>query len=394
MFGEFVSPKWNADDIVIRQRTKTQAASTISTTGVEAESTGSRADIIICDDLMGEQNYKTPESREKVKHFRRGLVDVLEPHGIMVDIMTRWHLDDTYSEIIEKEIKYYDVMVRKVVENGKLIYPKKFSKKFDPITKRFEHVEGNCLDYVEMLKATKPIDEFQSQYMNDPISSENALFKPEFFKYWEKRPEGLYVGMGVDLAISQRTEADYTAIVVVGMDKDWNLYVLDYIRGHWTPTDIIDNIFQTQSKWKPHTASMEINGFQRTLKTGVEEEMRRRNQYFGIEGFRAGVGVGTGGQVSKESRIKALEPFYRRGAVFHAGWMKKKDLETELMTFPKGRHDDLVDGMAQVLSYLSPGINTNADLESRPGTYDYVLREAQRGMNRYGSFFDHKSGGL
>lgn len=629
IYGDFVSNRWSADDIIVAQRTKAHKEPTIATTGVEAESVGMRADIIIADDLMGEQNYKTPEQREKVKHFRRSLVNILEPGGIMVDIMTRWHLDDTFTEIQEKESAYYDTMVRQVVENGKLIYPKKFSKKFDPVKKSFVPApEDNCLDYVDYLKKTKPLDEFMctpgetpilmsdwktkpiehvrvgdeivgftlgqgrkngglvksrvkrtfskeddvlrlimksgrtvlctkdhrwytgrpndpthpayapakvgtklqfvcpcetaalsgrelmdwnylaglfdgegstksggnltlsqcqsvnggvykemtavldrlgikygenvrqlkdedtrnyspgnthiwlrdsflvglnlirntpcgkspqlsdrffrfgkkfvreedevvdirydsrrtvyaletetgnyiawgyassnSQYMNDPISSENQVFKQEMFKYWNQRPEGLYVGMAVDLAISQRTEADYTAISVMGMDKEFNLYLLDYIRGHWGPTQIIDNIFQMQSRWKPNAVGMETNGFQRTLKEAVEMEQRTRKQYFGVAEIR------NGPEKSKENRIKSLEPFYRQGKVFHAAWMNGKDMETELLTFPKGRHDDIIDSMAMVLPLLSPGVGLPQTNQIQEFSWEWWFRQADQ----------------
>lgn len=383
LFGEFQSARWNADDVIVKQRMKPLKEPTILTTGVEAETTGGHFDLILLDDLTGLQNSSTPEQREKTKRFRRSMINLLEPGGTLVEIGTRWHLDDTFSVIFEKEKRYYDVMVRKVVEDGKIIFPKHFSKKFDPITKDWTAVPGeNCMDYVQHLKESMPIDEYMAQYENNPISSENQLFKEGMFKYWTKRPEGLYVGMAVDLAISQRTEADYTAIVVLGMDKDWNLYVLDYMRGHWLPTDIVNNVFDMQSKWKPHTVGMEINGFQRTLKTAVEEEMRRRGQYFGVDEIRSGP------EKSKEGRIKSLEPFYRRMAVYHSAWMKGKEMETELLTFPKGRHDDIVDAMAMALPFLSPGINVQDD-QPGPGTYDYVLREAQRHNNRYEGFFNH-----
>jgi predicted phage terminase large subunit-like protein len=382
IYGDFVSARWNADDVIIKQRTRPYKEPSIFTTGVEAESVGMRADLIIADDLMGEKTYQTPEIREKVKRFRRSLVNLLEPEGRMVDIMTRWHLDDTFSEIQEKESEYYDVMVRAVVEDGKLIYPKKFSQRFDARLKTFVPVpEENCLDYVEYLKKTKPIDEFMSQFMNDPISSENQLFKKEFFRYWTKRPDGLFTAMAVDLAISQRTDADYTAIVVMGMDKDWNLYVLDYLRGKWIPSEIVNNIFDMQSKWKPLGVGMEVNGFQRTLKMAAEEEMRRRSQYFGIDEIR------NGPDKSKENRIKSLEPFYRRQQVYHSEWMRGKEMETELLTFPKGKHDDIIDAMAMCLPLLSPGIGVPQE-EVKPGTYEYVLREARRLQNRYDGFFN------
>lgn len=390
MFGDFVSARWNQDDIIVRQRTRPLKEPTIMTTGVEAEQTGGHFDVIFLDDLTGLQNSATPEQREKTKRFRRSMINLLDPGGTIIEIGTRWHLDDTFSVIFEKELKYYDVMVRKVVENGKIIFPKHFSKQFDPIRKNWISLpEGNCMDYINHLKESMPMDEFSSQYMNEPISSETQVFKESMFKYWTQRPEGLYVVTAVDLAISQRSEADYTALITLGMDKDWNIYVLDYLRGHWTPTEIVNNVFDMQSRWKPHALGMEINGFQRTLKMAVEEEMRRRQQYFGIEEIRNGAERPTNGITGgKEGRIKSLEPFYRQGKVFHASWMRGKDFETELLTFPKGRHDDIVDAEAMALPMLSPGIGV-AQPDMKPGTYEYVLREAHRANRRFEGFFNY-----
>lgn len=382
MFGVFQSERWNADDIIIRQRTKALKEPTVLTTGVEAETTGGHFDLIILDDLTGLQNSSTPEQREKTKRFRRSMINLLEPGGTLIEIGTRWHLDDTFSVIFEKESRYYDIMTRRVVENGKIIFPKHFSKRFDPITKDWLPVPTeNCMDYIQHLKESMPIDEYLAQYENNPISSENQLIKPEMFQYWSKRPEGLHVVMAVDLAISQRTDADKTAIAVLGMDKNWGLYVLDYIKGQWTPSQIVENVFQVQSRWQPHVVGMETNGFQRTLRTAVEEEMRRRQQYFGIEEIR------NGPDTIKNNRIKSLEPFYRRMNVHHALWMKGKEMETELLTFPKGKYDDIIDAMAMALPFLSPGVAIARE-ESQPGTYDYVLRQAQR-WNGAGDFFHH-----
>lgn len=389
LFGEFVSARWNADEIIVRQRTKALKEPTIMTTGVEAETTGGHYDLIILDDLMGLQNSQTPEQRNKVKKFRRSMINLLEPKGgLLIEIGTRWSLDDTFSEILDKEMKYYDVMVKKVTEKGKdgvnrLIFPKKFAQKFDNVRKNWTPVDDpTCMDYLDHLKASMPLDEYSANYLNEPFSAENQLFKPEMFKYWNERPEGLYVGMAIDLAISEARNADSTAITVLGMDKDWKLYILDYIKGQWRPSDVVKNVFEMQSKWKPHSVGMETNGFQRTLKLACEEEMRRRKQYFSIEEIK------TGPERSKEQRIKTLEPFYRNGTVFHAAWMKGKDLEIELQTFPKGKHDDLIDSMSMALPFMSPGVSEAID-KTKEGTWDWAVEQANRNSRPFKGFFDY-----
>jgi len=214
LFGDFQSARWNADEIIVKQRKKALKEPTIMTTGVEAETTGGHYDLIILDDLVGLQNSQTPEQRNKAKRFRRSMINLLEPRGgLLIEIGTRWHLDDTFSEIFEKEMRYYDVMIKEVVENGKLIFPKKFAKKFDPIRKDWiETNDPTCMDYIDHLKSSMPLDEFSAQYRNKPFSSENQLFKPEMFKYFSQRPQGLYLGMAVDLAISESRTADETCL--------------------------------------------------------------------------------------------------------------------------------------------------------------------------------------
>lgn len=381
LFGEFQSARWNADEIIVKQRTKPLKEPTVMTTGVEAETTGGHYDIIILDDLMGLQNSQTPEQRAKVKRFRRSMINLLEPGGELIEIGTRWHLDDTFSEIFEKEMRYYNVMVKQVVENGRLIFPKHFAKKFDEVRKDWVNVEDpTCMDYVEHLKASMPLDEFSAQYLNQPFSSENQLFKPEMFKYWNQRPQGLFTALTVDLAISEARNADETVIKVSGMDKDYQLYALDYIKGQWKPSEVINNIFQMHDKWNPTVSGMEVNGFQKTIKLGLEDEMRKRRKYFSIDEIR------NGPERSKAERIKTLEPFYRSGTVYHAAWMKGKDLEVQLQTFPKGKRDDIIDAFSMALPLLHPGSGAT---QSQEDDWDRWMRMAQEHQNRHQGFFNY-----
>lgn len=381
LFGEFQSARWNADEIIVKQRTKPLASATVVTTGVEAETTGGHYDLILLDDLIGLQNSQTPEQRSKVKRFRRSMINLLDPGGELIEIGTRWHLDDTFSEIFDKEMKYYNVMVREVVENGKLIFPKHFAKKFDEVRKDWKAVDDDtCMDYIEHLKASMPLDEFSAQYLNRPFSSENQLFKPEMFNYWNEKPKDLFTVMTIDLAISEARTADETAIVVTGMDSEWKPYVLDYISGRWRPSEIVERIFEMHSKWKPVVTGMETNGFQRTLKLACEDEMRKRRNHFYIEEIK------TGPEKTKENRIKNLEPKYRNRVISHASWMKGKALENQLETFPKGKHDDIIDALSMSLDLLRPGIKIGTREED---DWDRCIRMAKMNERKYDGYFKY-----
>lgn len=377
IFGPFISERWREDDIVIRQRTASNKTPSIATTGVEAEQTSAHYTVIFNDDLQGHQNSQTKEQREKVKRFRESEFDLLDPGCEMLDIGTRYHLDDVYAHILEHEGEYTDVMVRKVIENGKLIFPKKFSMKLVAGTKNWVHSAEETLEYVNYLKKTKG-SSFFSQYMNDPVDEENQLFKRHYFQYWTRRPERLFVGMTMDPALSAKQDGDYFAINVSGMDFLGDIYVLDAIRGLWTPSQAIDNIFKTYAKWKPSAIGLETTGFQRTLKFSLEQEMRKRRIFFPITEL-----VHSSNQ-SKEFRIKALEPLYASGRIKHASWMQ--NLEGELLSYPKGKHDDEADALCMQLEILMPGGREQSGPPD-PNSWASVAQRARSAHSPYRDFF-------
>lgn len=383
LFGDFVSERWREDDIVIRQRKKALAAPTIGTSGVEAELTSSHYDMIVLDDLQGEKNFQTPDQREKVKRYYRSMMDLIEPGGTIIVIGTRWHLDDVYQYIMDNEKEYYDIEVRQVIENGKIIFPKKFQKKFDPVTKSWQAVDYHCEDYINYLKK-RPSEEFSSQYMNNPIDSENAIFKKDYFKYYDQRPDRLFVSMTIDPAISEKQSADYFSINVSGMDEHYKIYVLDTIKGRWKVAESIDNIFTTYQKWRPSVVGLETVAYQKALKSWLEEKMRERGVHFPITELRRNTNE------SKEFRIKALEPFYRDGLIYHAPWMKS--LEEELLQFPRGKHDDEIDALASQLDLLVPG-DSIASEGIPTGSWEEAFQLATKQRSGLRDFFHEVANG-
>ena len=69
--------------------------------------------------------------------------------------------------------------------------------------------------------------------------------KQEYFQKYEVLPQDLEVVTFVDPAISQKQEADNTAIVTIGLHRQSNnIYVLDTDYGHFLPDEIIDKVFK------------------------------------------------------------------------------------------------------------------------------------------------------
>ncbi len=384
IYGPFISKRWRDDEIVINQRFTALSAPTIGTTGVESEMTGSHFDTIILDDLQGLQNCQTKEQREKVKKFYRTMTALLDPGGELIILGTRWHYDDIYNEIIETESKYFDIMVRQVVEDGKIIFPKKFNLKFDDELKDWVQQEKPTMDYIEFLRSTLG-PEFYSQFMNNPVDADTQLFKKEYFHYYKRRPEDLFIITTVDPAISYAQRSDYTAIVTCGMDSKRNIYILDTVRGHWaSPSEIIHAILQSIDKWKPLQVGIESNGFQKSLKWWMEELVMKQRKIPPIVELKSPV------TKTKDLRLKSLEPYYRNGMIFHHETMAGKDLENELLMMTtdgyKGRHDDLFDALAWQLELLFAGSEKMSD-NYPVGSFAFEERQARKAINGPSDYF-------
>jgi predicted phage terminase large subunit-like protein len=170
------------------------------------------------------------------------------------------------------------------------------------------------------------------------------------------------------------------------MDEKYNIYTLDYLRGHWNVSESIENIFTTYQKWRPSVVGLETVAYQKALKSWLEEKQRQRGIYFPITELKRNTNE------SKEFRIKAMEPFYREGKWYHASWMKDKDLELELLQFPKGKHDDLIDAGASMLDLLVPG--DSAQSEGLPvGCWEEAAQEARKANQPYTNFFHEQLNG-
>ncbi len=309
---------------------------TVTVFGAGGNLTGQHYDTIILDDVVNRENINTKEQIDKIILFYKDCLDLLEPGGTLILIGTRWHYGDLYGWLMEDPIlkKDFDIMVRQAYYGewgrGTILFPKKFS-----------------WASLEELKRQKGSSEFACQYMNSPTDEETAVFKRAWFKYYEDSDlHGLKLNyfMAVDPAISQEKEADFTAIVTVGVDIYNNLRIINLVREHYNPTQLINKLFDLYEVYYPLAIGLEEVAFQKTLRFFLSEEMRRRNIYLPIKELKLD------SRVSKEMRIRALEPRYENGTVLHSKSLGSiDDLEDELLRFPRGQHDDLIDALAYTL---------------------------------------------
>ena len=187
------------------------------------------------------------------------------------------------------------------------------------------------------------LDVWFREKMCIPVSPESQRFTSDMFRRYDPAdiPEGMATFTAVDLAIAQHDRADYTAITTVGVVPEGIWYVLDCDYGRFDPTETMDRIFSAVRRWKPVKVGIERVAYQAALLHFLEKEMPRRHTFFQIEPLLS--------QQKKELRIEALQPRFRQQQVWFpesASWLR--EMEGELLAFPFGEHDDLIDSLAYI----------------------------------------------
>lgn len=238
----------------------------------------------------------------------------------------------------------FDVYIRKVIEDGKPIFPSEFCLTDEETTQEgWEHKKS-----VESLKRQLDNWLFSGQYLNDPVDIDTVEFKPHWFKQFvmdealSRKLDKAAALMSVDPAFRLKQTNDFSGICVTKTTEDNLVYVLEAAKKKLNPKSLVDEIFRLFQIYKPYKIQVETVSAQIVLIPLLQDEMHKRNVYFTIEEVKPST------DQTKAARIRGLVPHYANGRIFHAPGLK--DLENELLEFPRGSHDDIIDA----LSYQAP----------------------------------------
>lgn len=334
--------EWNQD--TTRLKGNTSRDPTIKAAGIDNNLVGGHYDIIIMDDVVNRDNIGTMDQINKVIKRYKDSLDLLEPRGQLIVIGTRWHDADLYGWILDpnnKVIDSYEVLKQQAFTGNittgdgfAALWPEKFT----------------LHDFQKLLRE-EGWSHFSAQYMNEPIPEEDALFKRSWFGYYESpdlKGRLLNKFILVDPALSLDKTADYTAIVVVGIDPEGYIFIIDIVRERMEPSRIIDTIIGLVSTYNVIDVGIEMIAFQKSLAYSLRQDPRFIRRPFHISELKPQ-------ERSKTERIKGLQPLYEQGKIWHNPRLANNIyLEDELVRFPGGTHDDIIDALSYSLDLMYP----------------------------------------
>ena len=283
---------------------------------------GGHYDLILVDDPV--KDYGGMDADEQEDYFLRALVPMCKPDGQIVvtgtfvyemDLIERLRLNKAYH------VAEYPAINR---ETGKVLWPERWP-----------------LDKLMGRKAEVGEYAFAREYMLERLSPGTQFFQNHMVKFYDpaKLPERMARVMSVDPALS--LNGDATAVVITGTaskDDGGKTYLLDYSEMRTDDVQaMVDEIFRLAMKHGITWGIFETIGFQKMLMHWVYEKMRELNYHFGVEEIRRH-------KATKQARIMALQPKITAGTLlFHPE--AHRSLITQLLAFPRGLHDDLIDAL-------------------------------------------------
>ena len=293
-----------------------------------------RPDLVICDDVEDLNSVKTREGRNKTWNWFTG--EIL-PIGS----------NDTKFVIVGNILHEDSLIMRlkKVIEDGKLDaqyfeYPIVTNKDEIAWPGKFLTLEG-----IQKLRTTVASDvAWHREYLLRIISDADRLVHPEWIHYYEKLPVNKpeYIATGIDLAISQKEYADYTAMVsaaVYEIDEELRVFIL--------PNPVNKRLSF------PETVDTAI-GLSKTLGEGTYTKLFIEEVGYQLAFIQHLVdkdipaeGVKTSGQ-DKRARLALVTHLISQGKVLFPQ-KGAEELIEQLVSFGIEKHDDLADSFAILL---------------------------------------------
>jgi len=302
--------RWTGDSITINRDDIKLKDPTIHAVGLFGSILSKRADIIIVDDVVDQENSNTEEQRNKIKDWvYTTLMPVLVPGGRFIYLGNTWHMDDLVSNLLkdpqfdfrkrmpsiiheatkqnlweewsnirldenlsveEKNLRadtFYAEHKTDMEEGIEVLWPERF-----PYADLYMQRISNPFSFARMYQcdpSIRPNQKFSEKDIEKALNKGRDLLLQD-----ESRTE-INVDLttsGLDLAISENSRGDDTALLSIdrvdmdcGEIKKGDFVIRNIERGKFKPNETVGRVAYHYHTVRPMGIRVESNGFQEMM---------------------------------------------------------------------------------------------------------------------------------
>jgi len=304
-----------------------------------------RPDLVIGDDVEDIDSTKTKEGRNKTyQWWTSEIIPIGQRNTRFVLVGNLLHEDSLLMRIKEGiENKKIDGIFKEypLVKNGNILWPGKYPSM----------IEINAEE-----RKSNNLYAWQREYMLKIVPTEDQAIHRPWIQFYNTIPAEVInsrghkphteIRIGIDLAISERDTADYTAAVpamLVGEDKNVKIYILPKIinrRLTFPQTielcKILTKTYSKEGQLLPKLIIEDV-AYQKSLPQQLEVE--------GMQNVRAS----NPGNQDKRTRIVLTGNMIKNGKILFPQ-EGAEDLINQLVNFGVEKHDDLADAFSILIS--------------------------------------------
>lgn len=359
LFGNMKGDDWQDGEFVLSNGIKYAAkGSGMKIRGIRHRHT--RPTLMIFDDIENDENIKSAEQRQKLYHwFTKAAIPALARGGRAVVIGTILHFDSLVNKVMKQQdvFKSWQTRVFYAItteEDG---------------TERALWPEHRSLEKLRAMR-DDPGDQdfigsitFAQEYQHKPFSEEDAIIQPDWIKECEPsqvpdKHARLARVLTIDPAASERQTADFTAMIVADLYTDGNVYIRAIRNQRTSPSVTADTVRELDEIYKP-----QVIGIEKGALGLVFRDLLEGLPVIGLEPDK-----------DKVRRLLAVSRFFEAGRVCTVKNIQNgQAFREQLIEFPKGTHDDMVDAAAYAVRLLFvEGENqvSNKDFQTAGDYYD------------------------
>ncbi len=313
-------------------------------TSVGGALTGFGADLIVLDDPMKPEDAASDTLRAATNAwYRQSLVTRLNDKrtGAVVNVMHRLHEDDLAG--FARALEPFDEVVLPAIAQDDEVHawptpygPARFVRRAGEAL----HPEREPLEVLQGLRRSLGTEVFAAQYLQAPTPPGGALVKTHWLARYDaaERPDFDRIVQSWDTANKAGELADYSVCTTWGV-KDLGAWLIHVLRRRMEYPELRRAVEVQAGAFAAEVILIEETA------SGVQLIQELRGALPGLTPVRP--------KGDKVMRLRAQTAAMEAGLVHvpaEAPWLA--DYLTELIAFPKSRHDDQADSTAQALDWI------------------------------------------
>jgi predicted phage terminase large subunit-like protein len=310
-------------------------------TSIDGTLTGIGGDILIIDDYLKPGDALSDSRRITANNlFFNTILSRLDNKrtGAIIVVGQRLHVDDLSGMLLRSSDQWTSLSLPAISEQEQLIPISDTRCHPRPINDLL-HPELLPLDFLQSLRNSSP-ETFAAQYQQNPLPPGGAMIKRDWILDYDQLPEQTSSSgflQSIDTA-SKSGEANARSACTIWLFHENKYYLVDVLVGQFDYLTLKERTISRARAYNPTAILIEDTG----IGTALIAELKK-----------AGLpSVGVKPTQDKKSRLSIQISKFANGQVFfptQKPW--RAEVESELLAFPNGRYDDIVDSISQALAY-------------------------------------------